>query len=153
MTKQSEPIDYDKKVITDFLKDELQPSVYDLHDLTREAASLNIGLCETVTQRKIRGLESSYIEKVSNFMAAYQKFYKPDTLFADASREFKDNAVVQYMRHQPALEKHIQAGMSSLEYVAGTLNNSKSVVFNRIAMLLSIIAISVSLIGLILGAE
>ena len=135
-----------QQVVLAFLRDELQPIILNLHALAQRASSLDTGFWESFTQKEIRAAESSYGEAMQRFMAAYKKWYFPDEMFATAGPAYTADTLANYMAMRPALAEHVHEGFRLLEYIDRIISGHKSVAYNRVAIFLSITAITVSVI-------
>lgn len=135
-----------QKIVLTFLKDELQPVILELHSVARNASSFRTGFWGSFTQKNLRNIETAYVDAMNRFMAAYKKWCFPDELFKDAGSSYTPQALVDYMSMKPALQEHIHEGFRLLEYTDRVISGQRSAASNRVAIFLSIVAITVSII-------
>ncbi|MBN1254902.1 MAG: hypothetical protein JXA50_06485 [Deltaproteobacteria bacterium] len=133
-----------QKIVLEFLRDELQPVILKLQSVAQQTSSLRVGFWGSFTQKELRTLEQSYVETMSRFMVAYKKWYFPDEMFKDVGSSHNVQMLSDYIKVKPALKEHIQEGFRLLEYIDRILSGQKSTAYNRVAMSLSIVAITVS---------
>ena len=146
MSSDSPQSAFAQQVVLAFLRDELQPVILDLHSMAQRASLFRIGFWASFTPRGFQDIENSYIDAMTRFMSAYKKWYFPDELFSGAGHSYNAQVLADYMTMKPALQEHIHEGFRLLEYIDRVLSGQKSVVYNRVAMSLSVAAITVSVI-------
>lgn len=72
--------------------------------------------------------------------------YFPDEMFVTAGPAYTADTLANYMAIRPALAEHVHEGFRLLEYIDRTISAHKSAAYNRVALFLSVVAITVSLI-------
>lgn len=129
------------------LADELQPALVDLTSLAKRAASLKIGVFKSFWPKDLDALEDSYANTMTRFMDAYHKWAFPDEMFRGRT-DYDAQMLADYIKARPLLKEHINEGFRLLEYIDRTLGGHRSSARNRVAVILSLMAVVVSVVAL-----
>lgn len=129
-----------------FFREELQPVVADLQSLAEDVAGFRVGFLESITRRRLRELEKRYAHSMTQFMTVYRKWHSPDEMFKGIGDSYNAEVLAEYQRIKPALAEHIQEGFRVLGFIDRLVGGARSVADNRVAVILSISAITVSII-------
>jgi len=139
-------------IIANFMKDELLPLNEELQVLAIDVSSLQIGFFESFTRKRLDELEKSYIDSMTRFMRAYQKWFDPDELFKGVKTDDAQGTAVilgDYFRSRQANQKHFDEGFRLLGHIDRIISGKKYMAYNRVAMFLSILAITVAIVVVI----
>lgn len=141
------------KLISAFFQLELNPLIERLHDLAVESSSLRLGFVdcfvESFARGPLRSLENSYSEATIAFFGLYRRWSDLDRLFESAgfSSDAECGAAIgDYLRIQPEMSRHFEVGFRLLAHVDRVLTGQRTAAYNRVAISLSLAAITISVI-------
>ena len=137
------------EVIARFVKDELFEELVKIRDLAIEASDYKSGFFESFLMMDLRQLENKFVKSTSNFLKLYKKWNTPDILYQNLKINPDDPqkmgpAMQDYFNSQQAVMQHFNEGFRLIEYINSLILPIKTTSYNRISILVSLIAIVVS---------
>ena len=141
-----EPVGPAMATVLTYFREELQPVIADLQLLAEDVAAFQVGFTESIRRNKLHELESKYAQSMARFMAAYKKWHFPDQMFKGIGASYNAEVLTEYQSIKPALSEHIQEGFRVLSFIDRLIGGARSVADNRVAVILSISAITVSIV-------
>ncbi len=152
MSNGASPVGPGTAIVLSYFKDELNPTVTALQTFAEEVASYKVGFFESLTRKKLEGMESRYAEHMSSFMRIYKKWHLPDEMFKDVQIADKTGLLAEYMQLKPSLTEHINEGFRVLAFIDKLISGARSTADTQVAVILSIIAITISIVTAIFQA-
>ncbi|MDA8133353.1 MAG: hypothetical protein M0T82_01910 [Desulfobacteraceae bacterium] len=134
------------QIVLDYFKNELNPAVADLQSFAEEVASYKVGFFESLTRKKLDGIERRYAAYMSSFMRIYKKWHLPDEMFRDVQIADKNSLIAEYMQIKPSLTEHINEGFRVLAFIDKLVGGARSTADNQVAVILALIAITISIV-------
>lgn len=137
------------QAIAKFLFEELNPVVGELRQLAVDVSGFKLAFWASFTTRGLRNLEELYNATMKRFMTAYKKWQNPDELFGEVPPKDDEEAgpmLADYLRFSDLVDKSINEGFRLVGHIDGVLSQQRSIAYNRVAMMISIAAITVSII-------
>lgn len=140
------------KTILTLAKEKLFPAVGKLKELAMETAKYRINICNSFFRMGLDSLQRKYEEQNRNFLALYHEYSTPDELFAEFNLDpEKDKDKIglmmgDYLKSEQAIISHFQEGFKFLEIIDRQLTRYYQSADQRMATVLSISAITISII-------
>lgn len=140
--------------VLSYFRDELLPVIAELQVLAEDIARFQVGFAESIRRKRLRALEGRYVQLMARFMGAYKKWHFPDEMFKGIiGASYHADVIAEYQRMKPALSEHIQEGFRVLGFIDRLIGGARAVADNRVAVILSIAAITVSIIVALVPAR
>jgi hypothetical protein len=155
MTDNSIPLTPAEKIIVKFVHEELIPTTQQLNVLAVDCVLIHVGFFDFFRNSNLTKLESKYRKTAHQFMALYRKWSDPDELFASLNAKTDEQSgqtMVDYMKFEPAIKEHFDRGFRLIMQIQDYLNTKSTSLYNRIALTLSAVAITVAIITAIFTA-
>ena len=140
------------KTILDFTKDELLPAVKSLEKLAIEIADYRINFWNSFFRKRLSDLQKKYQKENKKFLDLYHKYSTPDELFSQFNSDsYKDKQKIgmmigDYFNSRQAVLYHFEQGFKLLEIIDRQITRYYQSADQRVAVSLSIIAITISVI-------
>ena len=137
------------QIITDFLMKELFPMNKEIQTLLVDVSSIRMGYFRSLVPSDLNDIEDKHADLLERFMKAYRKWNDPDVLFKDSKMKDPQKVslmMMDYNQMQTAVGKHIDEAFRMMEQIDRITANKKTTSYNRITMLLSLLAITISTI-------
>ncbi len=134
-------------IIIRFFSGELNPVIKEIQTLAVESSSFKLNLLECFVRNKINRLENQYIEISTRFIEVYQKWSNPDKLFESIKLpddKNKDALMADYSGMKEAIKEHFEEGFRLLGFIDRVLTARSTASYNCVAVILSILAITIS---------
>jgi hypothetical protein len=141
------------KLILEFVKKELIPATRELQDLAVDCSSAGMGFFESLTRTKLNTIEATYLEKSQQFMSIYKKWADPNELFISlrpTNDKESGKIIGPYISMKPAVQEYFDEGFRVISYIQTYITTQSTSLYNRLAVLLSVLAITISVIIAIL---
>ncbi|MFC6635439.1 hypothetical protein [Microbulbifer taiwanensis] len=146
INQPSKPVSRVTTVALTYFREELQPVLSELHELSVKLSGFKVGFFESITRNRIRDLEADYANLMNRFMATYKKWYLPEEMFNGTGVELTTEAYSEYHGLKSAFTEHIQEGFRLISFADRLVGGARSIADNRVAITVSISAITVSVI-------
>lgn len=150
MAMQEKTISPAMSTVLSYFREELQPVIADLQVLAKEAAGFKVGFVESIARKKLHELEERYAKSMALFMEVYKKWHFPDEMFKGIGASYNAEVLAEYQGLKPALSEHINEGFRVLGFIDRVVGGARSVADNRVAVLLSMAAITISIVTAII---
>jgi hypothetical protein len=144
-----------KKILEDFVHGQLMPAIQDLNTLSVNVARYRMTFLHSFKRRKVNHIEKQYQEQNKNFLVLYFLYNNPNKLFASLKLDPKnDEALLKdimddYRMSGDIVLTNFKQGFRMLEIIDRQLNRYYQSADQRIAIIFSMTAITVSLLTLI----
>lgn len=143
---QNESVAPAMATVLSYFREELQPVIAELQSLAEDVAAFQVGFAESISRKKLHELENRYAQSMALFMVAYKKWHFPDEMFKGIGASYNAETLTEYLSIKPALSEHIQEGFRVLGFIDRLIAGARPIADNRVAVILSIGAITVSII-------
>ncbi len=144
------------ETIQKFLNTQIMPTVTDLEKLALSVSRYKPSFTKAVFRRNLSYLEEEFREVSKNFLSLYYIYKNPDKLFADLKLDpQKDKEKIKklnedYKTSRFVVIDHLDRGFRLMEMVERQLDRYHRSADQRLAVVLSIIAITASVVTLII---
>jgi len=128
-----------------FAKDELLPLTARIEELAVDVSQFRSGFWDSILRKKLSNLENKYKEISVEFIKLYHKWNTPDILFEKLKGQEPPLFIADYFQSQQAIMWHFNEGFRLLSYVDGILTNQSTASYNRISIVLAMLAIVISI--------
>jgi len=141
------------KTIENFLNDRLIPQVNALESLAVAVQRLKIGTFGVFHRKQLAALEQDFREKSKQFLTLNHIYSDPDKLFADLKLDPQKDAErikdlqADYENSKTLVNYHMKRGFRMLELLQRQLDRYHRSADQRLAVFLSILAITASVIS------
>jgi len=145
------------KIILNFSKDKLLPSITDLEKFVIKVADYEITFISSFSRKKLNQLNSEYKEKNKNFYILYHLFSTPDELFKEIKKtkgikdkpqltEIDGGIIADYFTAKQMIMNSFGEGFKLLGTTERQLDRYYQSADQKVATILSIFAITISII-------
>ncbi len=142
------------KTILDLAHKKLLPAISSFERLAVDVSDYRLTFWSSVYRRKFKKLESDFAKQNKDFLSLYHLYSTPDDLFAtyfDATEKdpgLSGRMVADYFSSRPMIEKTFSEGFKLTEIIDRQLVRYSQSADQRVATVLAILAITISLISL-----
>lgn len=137
-----------------FTKDELFPLIQEIRQLAIKVSTFRVGFWGSFFRKKLSQIDEEYKNYSAKFIEKFHKWSTPDILFQEIEHPpgSKESAMViaDYFNSQGAIMQHFNEGFRLLSYIDRIITEQSTASYNRISITLAILAITVSIIVIIL---
>ncbi len=142
--------DAGKEILT-FTKDEMFPCLEDIRKLAVEVSGARLKYVEIFYNQRLRGQRKKYGKSFRDFLTLHRKWSTPDILYEAIKVNPRDSVkaarmMQDYMNSAPAVKPHLDEGFRLLNQIDKALTNQETASYNRITVLLSLLAITISIV-------
>lgn len=136
-----------------FLKESVFPTLREVQELSLEVASYTQGFLNSFDRRQFWHLENRYQTLNKRFLTNFHIYQTPDELFKEETEADKKDAyksamlISDYMKTVGAIKPHFDEGFRLLEIIDRTLLRYAQSADQRVATILSLTAITVTIIN------
>jgi len=137
------------KLILKFVKEKLIPIAKELRVLALECASTKIGFWETFTHTELKKIESKCQVKSKKFLDYYKKWSDPTEFFESLkpkNGEERQIIMRSYINMKAAVEEYLKECFRMISYIQTYITTQSTSLYNRLAITLSLLAITTSII-------
>lgn len=144
------------KTIQTFMNDQLMPVLDELEMLALAILRFRIDTLGLFRRYRLAKLENEYREKSKRFLTLYHIYTNPEKLFADLKLDAqKDVELIQQLRADYENSKilvsyHVDRGFRMVELLQEQLDRYHRSADQRMAVVLSILAIATSVVSIII---
>jgi hypothetical protein len=140
------------RVIMNFVATNVFPVKKEIQEFSLEVASYSQGFWNSFLRHELGSLEKRYRELNQKFLTTYHTFDTPDELLKETNDQLKDNqnlmglVMADYMQIDNMVQKQFDECFRMLSVISRDLSRYSQATDQRVATILSMAAISVSVI-------
>ena len=144
----------ENKTIETFVNTQLIPTVSELENLAISSSRFRVDTFGIMYRHRLSTLQQSFRDKSKLFLTLYNIYTNPDKLFADLKLDTqKDKEQIKQLKSDYDLSKdlvayHMDRGFRMIELLQSQLDNFQRNEDARLAVSLSVIATTVSVISI-----